>query len=133
VMLFACVVAVPAQASSPVAQLSGSLFRRPTITVTQGATPEVAARITIPGLGPVFANWQDMVLWLVRLLQLIAGVGAFAFIFYGGIRYITSAGDPKAADEGKRMIIGAIIGLVIVFISYALVLLVQQGLSAVLG
>ncbi|MBQ3352766.1 hypothetical protein IJG89_00210 [Candidatus Saccharibacteria bacterium] len=44
----------------------------------------------------------------------IAGIVAAIFVVYGGISYITSAGDPGKAEQAKKTILYAVIGLVIV-------------------
>lgn len=58
---------------------------------------------------------------LVGALAGFASVIAVIFIIYGGIKYVMSAGDEKAADTGKRAVIYGILGLVIVGLAAAIV------------
>lgn len=53
----------------------------------------------------------------------IAFVGALAviFIIISGIRYITSGGDPKQVEGAKKTMMYAIIGLIVVILSFFIV------------
>lgn len=54
----------------------------------------------------------------VTLLFVVAIVIALGFLIYGGIKWITSGGDKAAVEAARNTIVAAIIGLVIVFLSY---------------
>lgn len=54
------------------------------------------------------------------ILGLTIGI-VILFLIIGGVYYITSAGDEKQAQEGKKIINYTLIGLVIILISYSLV------------
>lgn len=43
-----------------------------------------------------------------------AGVGAVLVLIYGGFLYITAGGDGDKAEKGKKTIVGAIIGIIII-------------------
>jgi hypothetical protein len=51
----------------------------------------------------------------------LVGILAVLAIVIGGYRYMTSAGDEKRAGAGKKTIMWALIGLVLVFLAYAIV------------
>ena len=53
----------------------------------------------------------------------------FAFLIMGGIEWITSGGDKNKAESARNKITSAVIGLVIVAASYAIVNLVVQFLG----
>ena len=61
----------------------------------------------------------------IRFILLIAFVLAFVFLIIGGIRWITAGGDEKAVGSARGMITAALIGLVVVLVSYALIVLVE--------
>ncbi len=61
----------------------------------------------------------------IRFILLIAFVLAFIFLIIGGIRWITAGGDEKAVAGARGMITAALIGLVVVLVSYALIVLVE--------
>ena len=49
------------------------------------------------------------------------GLVAVLFIVYGGMLYITSAGDPEKAGKGKTILMYAVIGIVIVALAWTIV------------
>lgn len=65
------------------------------------------------GFGEIFQRVLDLFL-------LVSGVAAFFFIIYGGFVYLTAGGDAAKATQGRTYIVNAIIGVVIIFASYAL-------------
>jgi hypothetical protein len=50
----------------------------------------------------------------------VAGILATVMMMWGGFHYITAAGNPQRMNEGKDIIGNAVIGLVLVLISYLL-------------
>lgn len=54
-------------------------------------------------------------------MLLFAGIIAVVFIIYGGYLYITSAGNEESAEKGKNTMVNAIIGIVIIVLSYVIV------------
>ena len=65
----------------------------------------------------LFASLENV----INFVLLIAGVIAFFFVIYGGFIYLTAGGEPDKASKGQKVIINAIIGIVIIFLSLALV------------
>lgn len=61
----------------------------------------------------------------------LAGLGLLIYLIFGGVQMLTSAGDPKAAESAKKKITGALIGFVIIFVSFWLTRIVSSilGLS----
>lgn len=49
---------------------------------------------------------------------IIAGLLAFGSLIYGGIRYLTSAGDPTKMSDAKNQVIAGFSGLIILLSSY---------------
>ncbi|MEK7620836.1 MAG: pilin [Patescibacteria group bacterium] len=58
---------------------------------------------------------------VINIMLYLAGAIAVVMIVVGGIRYITSDGDPGAASKAKNTIIYALVGLVIAVMSYSIV------------
>lgn len=74
------------------------------------------SKITIPGLISSFIN---IFLILASLL--------FVFnLLMGGIKIILSGGEKEALDTAKRQILNSLLGIVIVFSSWAILLQVSQ-------
>lgn len=58
---------------------------------------------------------------VVNAFLLFSGVVALFLITYAGIRFVTSGGDPKQVDAARKTMTYAIIGLLVVLTSFALV------------
>lgn len=56
----------------------------------------------------------------VRLFMGVSGSLALLMFVYGGFVWTTAAGNPEAIKKGKQIFIWAAVGLVFIFISYAL-------------
>ena len=54
------------------------------------------------------------------ILGIAAGI-VILFLIIGGLYYITAAGDEKQMGEGKKIVNYAVIGLIVILISYSLV------------
>lgn len=70
-------------------------------------------------------NLVKVIQSVIRFILLAAFVLAFIFLIIGGIRWITAGGDEKAVAGARGMITGALIGLVIVLVAYALIRTVE--------
>lgn len=56
----------------------------------------------------------------------IAFVAAVLILIYGGFLYITSAGNQDTATKGKNAILNALIGIVVIVLSYVIVQVVYR-------
>lgn len=74
---------------------------------------------TIKGFEVIFNNL------LVSVLG-FAGIGFFIMLIVGGVKFISAANDPKAADAAKKTITSAIAGIVIISISYLIIQFIQN-------
>ena len=83
-------------------------------------------------------NIEDATVWsgsarqgirvIVNYFLFFLGLIATIMVIYGGFLYITSAGEDGGAEKGKKILIYAATGIVIILISYALVnTLLQMG------
>ena len=69
---------------------------------------------------------------VVRYLNLfltIVGLIAVGFLILGGFRYITSAGNEEAAESAKKIIVNAIIGIVVIILSYVIVTVIINAVG----
>jgi len=62
------------------------------------------------------------------LLGFVGSLALLAFIV-GGVIFLTSGGNAEQVTKGKQIILGAVIGLVIVFASYAIIQFVFTALN----
>lgn len=67
---------------------------------------------------------------IINLVIGVAVVLAVIFLGIGGIKYITSGGDAKAADAARSAITNAVIGLVIAIGALAIKALVQNVIGS---
>lgn len=61
---------------------------------------------------------------IVRLLSLVIGIAAVIVIIIGGIRYVTSSGDPNNTTGAKNTILFAIVGLLVALLAQAIIIFV---------
>ncbi len=82
--------------------------------------PEFAPSFTVSGGGR--AQGALVILQIIAgSLIYIAGPLAVLMIVWGGSGYVTSRGDQNAMDGAKKTITWAILGLLVIMISYVLV------------
>jgi cytochrome bd-type quinol oxidase subunit 2 len=81
-----------------------------------------AAGCTTPG--PTLNN---TIADIVNVLSMIVGVVSVIMIIIGGLKYVTSNGDPAASKSAKNTILFAIVGIVVVAIAQAIVQFVLQA------
>lgn len=71
-------------------------------------------------------NFGKFISNAVVALMVLASLVALGFLIYGGVKWIMSEGDKTAVETARNTVVGAVIGLVVVFLSYLI-------LSIVLG
>jgi len=86
---------------------------------------------TYTGLGT--ADIREGVMSIVRLLLGFLGIIAIVIILYGGFTWMTAAGNEEKVGKAKQIITAGIIGLVIIFIAYALAAFVINQLIEATG
>lgn len=72
------------------------------------------------------ATFARLVSLIIQLALMIAAIIAVIFLIWGGIRWIISGGDKAGVESARNTIIAAIIGLVIVFLSFILITVIGQ-------
>ena len=88
----------------------------------------------LPDLEPQIAITKTADIWIIALnlvqwLIITAGYVALYFVIWGGIKYITSRGDPARITSAKGAITNAVIGLVIALVSVIIVRAVQGAIN----
>lgn len=64
---------------------------------------------------------------VITALVTIAGIVAIFFIIYSGFKLITSGGDPKQVETAKNSLVYAILGLFVVFLSFAIINIISHA------
>jgi len=92
--------------------------------------PSTGLRCTETSLPQIF---RTVINWA---LAIAFGV-AVIYLIYGGFRYITSGGNEESAEKGRGSVVNALIGIVIIVLSYVIVNvvanLVQGNGSSITG
>lgn len=76
------------------------------------------------GLDPTLTRAKTAREFIVNTINFalaFLGVIALAVIIYGGFLYLTAAGNEEGATKGKKSVIYAVVGILIILVSFALV------------
>ncbi len=73
--------------------------------------------INVPGVN-ADAGVLTYLSGLYNFLISVVGILAMAVIIYGGMRYLTSAGNPSSVEEAKDAITSAVTGLILALVSW---------------
>jgi len=87
------------------------------IDLAHGLNPTYLPDVSVPYFRIIYAfTW-------------ILGIIAFLTLIYGGMLYVTAGAEAEKAERGKKVILGAIIGLIVIFLSYAAYNTFIKGMS----
>lgn len=94
----------------------------------------VAAQFTTPGSGGTglsdtfggASTVSQLILTIINIILALAGLIAVLILIIGGFRYVTSFGNEEAVEKAKKMIINAVIGIVIIILSFVIVRVVSN-------
>lgn len=87
----------------------------PLVAFAQGLQPAIPfANTARGGLIPSVLN-------IVNGLLVVAGIAASVYLVVGGVRYITSQGEEGQTEQAKNTILYALIGLIVIGLSAAIV------------
>ena len=82
---------------------------------TQDNPAEIAAATGSQG------SIRELVLTIVNFALGFLGLIAVLMIIYGGFLYITAGGEQEGVDKGKKILQYALIGIIIILLSFAIV------------
>lgn len=66
---------------------------------------------------------------VLRFVMLIAALLVFFYLIMGGFQWITSGGDKGKVDQARQKLIAAVVGIIILAASYAILLLALNFLG----
>lgn len=96
-------------------------------TTAHPNTPLNQTQIAVPaGFATTFSGLLNGILSFVLVISALL---VFGFLIWGGFDWITSGGDKGKTDKARQKIVSAIIGLIIVAASYAILQLVIHFLG----
>lgn len=101
---------------------------------------ELAQQLKLPGnftittnsvpMGGIDPVGNNLLTAIINLFLIIVMALAVIYLVLGGIRWITSGGDPKGIEAARKQITFAVIGVVIVVLAYFIVNFVGDFLGA---
>lgn len=107
------------------------------LTLGLSSNPVLAAdtpiKFTLKNYG--FTDLGPLLQVLITLILSFAGLLFMAYLFIGGLAWITAGGDPKAVAAARSRITNALIGFVLVVATYAIILIIEKvfGINIVSG
>ena len=94
---------------------------------------EIVKKVYAIDIAPFFTPAQtfptigSLVSVIVPNLFIIAGIGFFIMIILAGLKFINSAGkDPTELTKARDHLAAAVVGLLIVFLSYFVILIIEK-------
>jgi len=111
----------------------GSIPYDPTVgSGTTPTAPSTSTKITIgapfPGEDPS-ASLIDHIFYVYKWAAVIGSLIAVFMILFAAFKYTTSAGNSEALQDAKDTIVGALIGLALIIISYLFLDLLGVGVN----
>lgn len=98
------------------------------VLLSLAVTAAQAQVLNVPNPVNVPANISigNVISAVVGILLLISAIAAFLYLILGGLQWITSGGDKAGMEAARNKITAAIVGLIIVAASWAIMLLIGQ-------
>lgn len=64
---------------------------------------------------------RKLVLKILNFFLTFLGILAVIMVVYGGVTYVTSAGNDEAIGNAKKIIMYAVVGLIVILLSFAII------------
>lgn len=98
--------------------------------------PGIASAITLNLDYPKFGNFDlndnqglnEIVAWFYYFIVGISGFAAFVMLVIGGFKYLSSAGNPSTITDAKDQMQKALLGLLLILISWLILQVINPDL-----
>lgn len=97
----------------------GSALASFPLLATAVSAAEDISEISVTDLG-FFTDVGELINKALRFVMVIAALLVFLYLIWGGIEWITSGGDKGKTESARNKITAAVIGLIVVAASYAI-------------
>lgn len=67
---------------------------------------------------------------ILDIMLIFAGAVAVFFVIVGGYQYLTSAGNEEAAEKGRKTLVNAIIGVVVIVMAFVIINVIVNLVSS---
>ena len=78
-------------------------------------------------------NLVQLIQNVIEIMLLFAGGIAVIFVIIGGYQYITSGGNAEQAETGQKTLTNAVIGVVVIVLSYTIITVIANLVSSQSG
>lgn len=78
---------------------------------------------------PKYCTITQLMSRVIQIALAIAGTVAVVFIIIGGFQYLSSAGNDEQAEKGRKTLMNAVIGLVVIILASVIVRIVVNTLT----
>ena len=92
-------------------------------SIGTGATPTYT--LSVPSVMPQGDILASIVTNAITILLIIVGVFALFSIIFSGLQWIMSGGEKEKLEKARKRLVFSIIGLLIAFLSFFIINLVQ--------
>ncbi len=99
------------------------------VFAVSGGTGLGSNTLPLPDNLPAQTSFLDLLTFIINFLLGFVGTLAVLMLIWGGFRYLTSSGKSDATKDAKNTILYAIIGIVIILLSYAIVNTLTSSLA----
>ena len=98
-----------------------------------GSFCKIGEKVWLPGYfsdGGVAGSstFAELIKLIFNAVLLIVGSVATLFLVIGGFRYLTASGNEEAAEAAKKMMANAVVGLIVVIMSFAMIYIITAVL-----
>src|SRR5258708_7150075 len=108
---------------------SGNSTNSSLVTSTYTSTDNAVLGAPITAQPGYATNFGALINFLLRLVLVVGAILVFAYLIFGGFQYITSGGEKTKTEAARNRIVAAIIGLLILAASWAVLTLVIRFLG----
>ena len=93
------------------------------------ATPAFAQVSDVTAPTGFFTDIGELINGVLNFVMVIAALLVFMYLIWGGIEWITSGGDKGKTESARNKITSAVVGLIVLAASYAILLIVLRFLG----
>ena len=73
---------------------------------------------------------QDIFRFVLDILATVSGLLAFGYFLYGAVKFVIAGGNPAPVEEGKKIMVGSIVGMLIISLAYVVTVYVRSLLNS---
>ena len=85
----------------------------------------VFAQIVNPTGANQLCELEDVLANIIQVSVSLAAIALFVMLVFGGIRYLTSGGDPKSTQQAKSTLTYAIAGFALLIVAWFVLLFIE--------